>query len=85
MLDLIASFTARAIAVILISHQLGAVADYARQLVLVAGHEHPPAIGSREELLTSARLSRIYEQPIAVRTVDKRTFIFAAHEHETND
>jgi ABC-type Mn2+/Zn2+ transport system ATPase subunit len=84
MLDLIASFTQRSIAVILISHQLGAVADYAQELVLLAGHEHPVTIGPRDQLLTSGALSRIYEESIAVRSVDQHTFIFVAHEHKTD-
>jgi len=37
MMDLVRSFTARGIAVLLISHQLGAVADHVGTLVVVAG------------------------------------------------
>ena len=76
MLDLLHSFTARGIAVILISHQLGAVADHVEQLVVVAGREHPVAVGARAELLTSERLSKIYERPIAVRSVDGHSVIY---------
>ena len=76
MLELLRSFTARGIAVILISHQLGAVADHVEQLVVVAGREHPVAVGARAELLTSERLSKIYERPIAVRSVDGHSVIF---------
>jgi manganese/iron transport system ATP-binding protein len=81
MLDLLRSFTARGMAVVLISHQLGAVSDHVEKLVVMAGRDHPVAVGRRDELLTSERLSRIYERPIAVRTVDGHTVIFAAHEH----
>jgi zinc transport system ATP-binding protein len=80
MLLLVRSFTARGIAVILISHQLGAVADHVEQLVVVAGLEHPVAVGARAELLTSARLSKIYERPIAVRTVDEHSVIYVEHD-----
>jgi ABC-type Mn2+/Zn2+ transport system ATPase subunit len=80
MLLLVRSFTARGIAVILISHQLGAVADYVEQLVVVAGLEHPVAVGPRAELLTSERLSNIYERPIAVREVDGHSVIFVEPE-----
>ena len=73
------SFTERGIAVILISHQLGAVADHVEQLVVVAGLEHPVAVGPRKELLTSERLSRIYEKPIAVRIVDEHSVIYVEH------
>ncbi len=80
MLMLLRSFTGRGIAVMLISHQLGAVADHVEQLVVVAGLEHPVAVGPRKELLTSERLSRIYERPIAVRTVDEHSVIFVEHD-----
>ena len=79
MLLLVRSFTERGIAVILISHQLGAVADHVEQLVVVAGLEHPVAVGPRKELLTSERLSRIYEKPIAVRIVDEHSVIYVEH------
>jgi len=75
MLDLLRGFTAQGIAVVLISHQLGAVADYVETLVVVAGHEHPVAVGPRRELLTSERLSKIYERPIIVRSVEGHTVI----------
>jgi ABC-type hemin transport system ATPase subunit len=80
MLLLVRSFTVRGIAVILISHQLGAVADHVEQLVVVAGLEHPVAIGPRAELLTSQRLSRIYERPIAVRLIDEHSVIYVEHD-----
>jgi ABC-type Mn2+/Zn2+ transport system ATPase subunit len=79
MLMLLRSFTARGIAVILISHQLGAVADHVEQLVVVAGLDHPVAVGPRAELLTSERLSKIYERPIAVRVFDEHSVIFVEH------
>ena len=46
------------------------------ELVVVAGLEHPVAVGPRAELLTSERLSRIYERPIAVRTVEGHSVIY---------
>jgi ABC-type Mn2+/Zn2+ transport system ATPase subunit len=76
MLDLVRSFTARGIAVVLISHQLGAVSDHVETLVVVAGHDHPVAIGPRAELLTSERLSRIYDCSIVVRAVEGHSVIF---------
>jgi ABC-type Mn2+/Zn2+ transport system ATPase subunit len=80
MLMLLRSFTARGIAVVLISHQLGAVADHVEELVVVAGLEHPVAVGSRSELLTSERLSKIYERSIAVRVFDQHSVIFVEHD-----
>jgi ABC-type Mn2+/Zn2+ transport system ATPase subunit len=76
MLDLLRSFTARGIAVVLISHQLGAVSDHVETLVVVAGREHPVAVGPRAELLTSDRLSMIYGSPIVVRSIDGHSMIF---------
>jgi len=76
MLDLLRSFRARGIAVVLVSHQLGAVADHIDTLVVVAGREHPVAVGPKADLLTSERLSQIYDRPIEVRTVDGHSMIF---------
>jgi ABC-type hemin transport system ATPase subunit len=64
-------------AVVLISHQLGAVADHVEKLVVMAGRGHAVAVGARSELLTSQRLSEIYGRPVAVRTVDGHSVIFA--------
>lgn len=80
MLDLVRSFTARGIAVVLVSHQLGAVADHVDKLVVVAGHDHPVAVGTRADLLTSERLSKIYERPIIVRAVDGHSVIYVGTE-----
>ena len=78
MLELVASFCRRDIAVVMVSHHLGAVADYATDLCLVAGrgHERAVAVGTREEMLTSARLSAIYGQPVTVAQVEGRSAIF---------
>jgi ABC-type Mn2+/Zn2+ transport system ATPase subunit len=80
MLDLLRSFAGRGMAVILISHQLGNVADHVEKLVVMAGREHPVAVGARAELLTSERLSKIYDHPITVRTVDGHSVILAERE-----
>ncbi len=77
MLDLLRSFTARGMAVVLISHELGAVADYVEKLVVMAGRQRPVAVGTRAELLTSQRLSEVYGHPIVVRSVDGHSVIFA--------
>jgi len=83
MLDLVASFTQRQIAVVMVSHQLGAVSDYAQELALVPGPGQHVEIGPRKEILTSARLTRIYGRPIAVRSVDGHAVIFVEHECDT--
>jgi ABC-type Mn2+/Zn2+ transport system ATPase subunit len=76
MLDLVASFTLRDIAVAMVSHQLGAVADYARELCLLSGLAHPPEVGSKQEVLTSARLTEMYGQPVRVEEVAGHSTIF---------
>jgi ABC-type Mn2+/Zn2+ transport system ATPase subunit len=80
MLDLVASFTGRNLAVVMVSHQLAAVSDYAQELALLAGEGKPIEIGSRVEILTSARLSKLYGRSIAVRSVDGHAVIFVEHE-----
>ena len=82
MLELGRSFRARGIAVVLVSHQLGAVAENVETLVVLAGHDEPVAVGSRAELLSSERLTRIYGAPIAVREVEGHHLIFVQHERE---
>jgi len=83
MLDLVASFTKRQIAVVMVSHQLGAVIDYAQDLLLVAGGGKKVEIGPRREIITSARLTAIYGRPIVVRNVDGHAVVFVEHECDT--
>lgn len=78
MLDLVASFLRKGLAVVMVSHHLGAVADYATDLCLVAGADRPVTVGPRAEMLTSARLSAIYGLPITVAQVQGRSAIFVA-------
>ena len=85
MLDLVASFTTRHLAVVMVSHQLAAVSDYSQELVLVGGRGQTVEIGPREEILTSARLTKIYGRPIAVRAVDGHAVIFVEHECHTGE
>ena len=63
-------------AVVMISHHLGLVSDYAEMLALVAGPGRPVEIGARSEILTSERLSRIYGRPVTVKAVDGHSVIF---------
>jgi ABC-type Mn2+/Zn2+ transport system ATPase subunit len=78
MLELVDSFCRREIAVAMVSHQLGAVADYARELCLVAGPTRPVEVGPREEVLTSARLTQVYGQPVTVAEVGGHSAIYVA-------
>jgi ABC-type Mn2+/Zn2+ transport system ATPase subunit len=85
MLDLVASFTRRQIAVVMVSHHLGLVSDYAELLALCPGPGRAVEIGPREEILTSARLTGIYGRSIAVRSVDGHAVIFVEHECHTGE
>jgi len=66
MLDLIASFAAQGIAVIMVSHQLEAIANYAQNLMLVDRDRGLVESGPTSEILTGERLSRLYNAPVAV-------------------
>jgi ABC-type Mn2+/Zn2+ transport system ATPase subunit len=66
MLDLIASFAAQSIAVIMVSHVLEAIANYAQNLVLVDRDRGLVEVGPTSEILTGQRLSRLYNAPVAV-------------------
>ena len=81
MLDLVQSFTTRKIAVVMISHHLGLVSDYAEMLALVAGAGRHVEVGPREEILTSERLTQIYGREVAVRSIDGHSVVFMAHQH----
>jgi ABC-type Mn2+/Zn2+ transport system ATPase subunit len=85
LLDLVASFTSRQLAVVMVSHQLAAVSDYVQELALLGGAGEPVEIGPRAQILTSESLSRIYGRPIAVRSVDGHAVIFVEHECHTGD
>jgi manganese/zinc/iron transport system ATP- binding protein len=76
MLDLVASFTRRDIAVAMVSHQLGAVADYATELCLLSGLAHAVEVGPKREVLTSDRLTQMYGQQVRVEEIDGHAAIF---------
>jgi hypothetical protein len=69
----------------MVSHHLGAVSDYVSDLALLSGPHEPVEIGKRKEILTGARLSKVYRRPIAVRSVDGHAVIFVEHECHTGD
>jgi ABC-type Mn2+/Zn2+ transport system ATPase subunit len=66
MLDLIAGFPEQKIAVIMVSHQLEAIANYVHDLMLVDRDRRLVESGPTRELLTSARLTELYNTPVAV-------------------
>jgi ABC-type Mn2+/Zn2+ transport system ATPase subunit len=78
MLDQIAAFAEQGIAVLMVSHQLGAVANYAQDLCIVDRERHAVEVGPIGEVLTPARLSQLYGRPVAVETVGGFTTVFIA-------
>jgi ABC-type hemin transport system ATPase subunit len=78
MLDQIAAFAAQGIAVLMVSHQLAAVANYARELCIVDRERRAVEVGPVAEVLTPARLSQLYGQPVAVERVGGLTTVFLA-------
>ena len=66
MLDLIGSFPQKGMAVVMVSHQLAAVANYVRDLILVDRDRFQVQAGPVEEVLTAERLSALYNAPVAV-------------------
>ena len=69
----------------MVSHQLGSVSDYVSDLVIIGGPGEPLAIGPRQSVLTSERLSHVYKCPIAVRSVDGHAAIFVEDKHSDRD
>jgi ABC-type Mn2+/Zn2+ transport system ATPase subunit len=76
MLDLIASFAGQDIAVVMISHQLEAVANYAQFLMLLDRDRRMVEAGRTEEILTAERLSRLYNAPVAVAETHGHKSVF---------
>lgn len=66
MLELIAMFPREKIAVIMISHQLAAVANYVRDLILVDRDRFVVEAGPIAEVLSAERLTALYRMPVKV-------------------
>jgi len=62
---------------LMISHSLNLVANYARQLMLIHGHEGVFKTGTTDELLNGKTLEELYHVGVDVHTVDGRRFLFA--------
>lgn len=71
LLELVRSLhTERGLTVVLVSHLLGSVADSADRIAIIA-HGSLEA-GTREEMLTAQRLSRLYDMEVKVHQIDGR-------------
>jgi peptide/nickel transport system ATP-binding protein len=78
LLDQIAQFSRKGIAVLMVSHQLAAVANYAQDLCIVDRERQAVEVGPIEQVLTSARLTQLYGRPVAVETTRGYTTVFVA-------
>lgn len=64
------------LAVVMISHRLEAVANYARRLAFVDQEQGLWAIGPLEEMLRPEALSRLYGRDVVVREEGGRRFVY---------
>jgi ABC-type cobalamin/Fe3+-siderophores transport system ATPase subunit len=64
------------IAVVMISHRLEAVANYARRLAFVDKDQGLWKIGSLDEMLRPEALSHLYGREVIVREEDGRRFVY---------
>jgi ABC-type Mn2+/Zn2+ transport system ATPase subunit len=62
--------------VVMVSHRLEAVANYARRLAFVDQEKGLWAIGSLEEMLRPEALSRLYGRDVVVREEEGRRFVY---------
>jgi ABC-type Mn2+/Zn2+ transport system ATPase subunit len=71
LMDLLGSLhAAGSLTICLASHNLGAVANYARRIALVDHARGLIALGASADLLTDESLSRLYGRPMRVRRVE---------------
>jgi ABC-type Mn2+/Zn2+ transport system ATPase subunit len=78
LLDQIDQFSRQGIAILMVSHQLAAVANYARDLCIVDRERQAVEFGPVEQVLTPARLTQLYGRPVAVETTRGYTSVFVA-------
>jgi len=68
----------RGLTIVLVSHLLGSVADAAQSIAIISGGTLE--VGTREEMLSSERLTRLYGVPVQVVRVAGRSAVFAEEE-----
>jgi ABC-type Mn2+/Zn2+ transport system ATPase subunit len=78
LLDQIAAIARTGIAVLMVTHQLAAVANYAHDLCIVDRERQAVEFGPVEQVLTPARLTQLYGRDVAVETTRGFTSIFVA-------
>ena len=72
---------AEKVSVVFVTHEVGAAAQWSTDVVLVDAHQGILETGPSAELLTSDRLSRLYQQQVHVERRGGRTVVFV----ETGD
>jgi ABC-type Mn2+/Zn2+ transport system ATPase subunit len=76
-MDLLKDLHARGgLAVVMVSHRLEAVANYARALAFVDKDQRMFRVGSLEEMLRPEALGALYGRPVAVRELDGRRIVY---------
>jgi len=75
LMDLIASLLARRLSIVMASHNLHAVANYAKRIAIVDRERAVFRIGDAAEILTDNTLSALYGLNVRVRQVDGRRTI----------
>ena len=68
---------ASGLTILMISHSLNLVANYAKQLMLIHGDEGVFRTGMTDELLNGQTLKDVYRLSVDVHTLDGRKFLFA--------
>jgi ABC-type cobalamin/Fe3+-siderophores transport system ATPase subunit len=63
------------LAVVMVSHRLEAVANYARSLAFVDRDRALFRVGTLDEMLRPEALGALYGRPVAVREEDGRRFV----------
>jgi ABC-type Mn2+/Zn2+ transport system ATPase subunit len=64
------------IAILMVSHRLEAVANYARRLAFVDKEQALFRVGALEEMLSPEALGALYGRPVTVRQEDGRRFVY---------
>lgn len=74
--DVAALAEADRVAVVFVTHEIGAAAMWSTEVALVDAHQQIFETGPTHELLTGDRLSRLYQQPVRVEHRGGRTVVF---------
>ena len=84
MLDLIEALRIQLdLGVVVISHHLGLVANYARDVLLVDSERQAVEVGPVDDVVTSERLSRLYRRDVAVQAENGHRLVFLRSERRS--